>query len=82
MYAKAVCHPPLGEPTVLPVGTGCVKFTVVLETDAASEKPWEVALWCDLEFPNGEKWTELAFEEKENTTLLVWPAYARLFTTN
>ena len=64
---------------MLPIGTGWVKFTVVLETDAASEKPWEVALWCDLELPNGEKWTELAFEEETNPTSFVWPINAGVF---
>jgi len=71
MYAKAVCYPPLDELTVLPIGTGWVKFTVVLETDASSEKSWEVALWCDLELPNDGKWTELAFEERASPTSLV-----------
>jgi len=71
MYAKTICYPPLGELTVLPIGTGWVEFTVVLETGAASEKPLEVALWCDLELPYGGKWTELIFEERTNPTSLV-----------
>ena len=71
MYAKTVCYPPLGEPTVLPVGTVNVKFTVVLETDASSESPWEVALRCDLGLQNDGKWTELAFEEETYTSSLV-----------
>lgn len=62
MYAKLICHPPLGQPTVIPAGQDSVDFTILLETDPASERQWEVALWHDLGGQNGQ-WSSLNFDE-------------------
>src|ERR1700755_3335611 len=48
MFAKLVCHPPLGQPTVVPSTATNVTFRVALEVNANSEKSWEVLLWHDL----------------------------------
>lgn len=60
MFAKMICHPPLGQPTVVSAGQDSVDFIVVLEGDA--EKPWQVALWHDLD-SDGREWAALEFEE-------------------
>jgi hypothetical protein len=64
MYAKIVCSPPLGQPTIVPAGQEIVDFIVLLETtaDSVPNKPWQVALWHDLGTENGE-WSALNFEE-------------------
>jgi hypothetical protein len=49
MFAKLICHPPLGQPTVLSSTTTNVTFRVALEVKANSEKSWEVLLWHNLE---------------------------------
>lgn len=77
MYAKIICNPPLGQTTVVPGGAKPVVFTVILETDQASEKPWEVALWSDLYAPQtgsswqGKEWTTHVFEESKQNSSLV-----------
>lgn len=62
MYAKLICHPPLGQSTVIPAGLDSVDFTILLETDPASERQWEVALWHDLGGKD-EEWTSVNFDE-------------------
>lgn len=60
MLVKLICHPPLGQPTVVPATADEVVFRVALEVHASSEKEWEVALWHDGE--GGGVWTEGVFE--------------------
>jgi hypothetical protein len=59
MFAKMICYPPLGQPTIVPAGQETVDFIVLLETE--SDKQWQVALWHDLGSRNGE-WTASNFE--------------------
>jgi hypothetical protein len=62
MYATLVCKPPLGQPTIVPAGTQSVTFNVLLETDLASEKKWQVALWHDLG-SSPDNWSAVDFQE-------------------
>ncbi|KIW07354.1 uncharacterized protein PV09_02200 [Verruconis gallopava] len=65
MYAKIVCHPPLGQPTVVPAGQCAVDFIVLLETAAdssTSKKQWQVSLWHDLD-AEGDEWNSSDFTE-------------------
>ncbi|KAF2454354.1 raffinose synthase protein-like protein Sip1 [Lineolata rhizophorae] len=58
MHAKLVCYPPLGQATVVPSDQDHVDFTVLLETDAASKKTWDVSLWHNHSAPPSSTWTE------------------------
>lgn len=72
MYAKLICDPPLGRTTVVPGGAKPVIFTVILETNQLSEKPWEVALWSDIyNVGYGKEWATHMFEESTQTSSLV-----------
>jgi hypothetical protein len=78
MYAKIICNPPLGQTTVVSGGAKPVLFTVILETDPASEKAWEVALWSNVHTLehhwdgwHGKDWTTHFFEESKRTSSLV-----------
>jgi len=71
MYAKVVCNPPLGQTTVVPGGTKQVRFTVVLETDEASDKAWEVALWSDVYKDGSSYWVTHHFEEAKQKDSMV-----------
>jgi hypothetical protein len=64
MFAKMLCYPPLGQPTIVPRRKR-VDFVVVLETsrEAAASKQWEVVLWHDLG-ANGNGWSGISFEEE------------------
>lgn len=57
MYAALTCHPPLGQTTTVPSHRATVKFTVLIESSAGSDKTWEAALWHN--FDDKEKWTSL-----------------------
>lgn len=57
MYAALTCHPPLGQTTTVSADKASVKFTVLIESSAGSEKTWEAALWHN--FDDREKWTSL-----------------------
>lgn len=70
MFAKLVCNPPLGQATVVPPGTESVTFSVLLETDPASRKEWQIALWHDLEGPDDE-WKSADFQESSTDHELV-----------
>jgi len=71
MYAKVVCNPPLGQTTVVPGSAKQVRFTVVLETDEASDKVWEVALWSDVYKDGSSYWVTHRFEEAKQTDSMV-----------
>ncbi|KAF2823401.1 glycoside hydrolase [Ophiobolus disseminans] len=60
MYASLICHPPLGQTTVVGPEKKSVRFTVLIESSAGSEKTWEVALWHNFE--HVEKWTKLTLQ--------------------
>ncbi|KAF1841878.1 glycoside hydrolase family 36 protein [Cucurbitaria berberidis CBS 394.84] len=60
MYATLSCHPPLGQTTTIAPGKESVRFTVLIESSAGSEKTWDVALWHNFE--NHDKWTSLSLE--------------------
>jgi hypothetical protein len=67
MFAKLVCHPPLGQPTVVPHEAQNMTFRVALEVNAKSEKSWEVLLWHDI---HGE-WREDTFTQvSENQNIV------------
>lgn len=70
MFAKLVCNPPLGLATVVPPGSDSVTFSVLLETDAASQKQWQIALWHDLGGPE-EEWKSANFQETSSDQELV-----------
>lgn len=57
MYATLTCSPPLGQTTTIAPEKDRVRFTVLIESSFGSEKPWEVALWHNLE--SHDKWTTL-----------------------
>jgi len=57
MYAALTCHPPLGQTTTIPSTRQAVRFTVLIETSAGSDKTWEAALWHNFE--DKDKWTSL-----------------------
>ncbi|KAJ9643895.1 hypothetical protein H2199_003761 [Coniosporium tulheliwenetii] len=61
MSANLVCSPPLGQTTIIPADAESVVITACIETEAASEKSWEVALWCN--HANSDRWK--SFEMKE-----------------
>jgi len=71
MYAKVVCNPPLGQTTVVPCGARQLLFTVALETDEASDKPWEVALWSDVYKDGSSFWVSHQFEEAKQMNSVV-----------
>jgi hypothetical protein len=60
MYAKLVCSPPLGQATIVPPGQSVI-FTVLLETEVASEKKWQLCLWHNLGAQDGE-WNSSDFK--------------------
>lgn len=62
MFAKLVCNPPLGQATIVSPGSASVTFSVLLETDPASQKQWQIALWHDLGGPEDE-WKAATFKE-------------------
>lgn len=61
MFANLVCSPPLGQTTVLAPGTQSVHFTALLESDPASHRDWEVALWHNF----NQEWKKLVLEKHE-----------------
>ncbi|KAF2132220.1 glycoside hydrolase family 36 protein [Dothidotthia symphoricarpi CBS 119687] len=67
MYATLTCHPPLGQTTVVGPEKDSVRFTVLLESSAGSQKDWEVALWHNFE--NDDKWTSSSLTSSPETTL-------------
>ncbi|KAK8195515.1 raffinose synthase protein-like protein Sip1 [Phyllosticta capitalensis] len=69
MFANLVCSPPLGQTTVLAPGTQSVHFTALLESDPASHRDWEVALWHNF----NQEWKKLVLEKHERplSTLVV-----------
>jgi hypothetical protein len=69
MHAKLICHPPLGQPTIVPAGTKTIQFRVALEVDAVSEKNWEVVLWHHHGQPEG--WIAEKFERASADTTIV-----------
>lgn len=69
MYAALTCHPPLGQTTTIPHSRTSVKFTVLIESSAASEKKWEAALWHN--FDHRETWTSLSLKPAPEPSLTV-----------
>ena len=69
MYAALTCHPPLGQTTTIPCDRETVKFTVLIESSASSEKKWEAALWHN--FDDKEKWTSLNLKPAPEPSLTV-----------
>jgi hypothetical protein len=69
MYAALTCHPPLGQTTTVPSDRKSVKFTVLIESSAGSEKTWEAALWHN--FDDKEKWTSLTLESAPEPAITV-----------
>ncbi|KAF1366074.1 raffinose synthase protein-like protein Sip1 [Lizonia empirigonia] len=69
MYAALTCHPPLGQTTTVPSNRQSVKFTVLIESSAGSEKKWEAALWHN--FGDCEKWTSLSLRPASEPSLTV-----------
>jgi hypothetical protein len=69
MHAKLICHPPLGQPTVVPASAKSIQFRVALEVDAASQRNWEVVLWHDLD--GLEKWRDNAFDQSLEDSKIV-----------
>lgn len=69
MYAALTCHPPLGQTTVVPANKQSVKFTVLIESSAGSEKTWEAALWHN--FDDRKKWTSLSLKPAPGPSLTV-----------
>jgi Raffinose synthase or seed imbibition protein Sip1 len=67
MYAKIICHPPLGQATTVPAGP--VTFNAILETET-NAKPFELSLWFNK---NGEgaEWDGIPFEETQDATALL-----------
>jgi hypothetical protein len=61
MHAKLICHPPLGQSTVVPAATKTIQFRVALEVDAAGEKSWEAVLWHH--HGPSEEWKAETFEK-------------------
>ncbi|KAF1913813.1 raffinose synthase protein-like protein Sip1 [Ampelomyces quisqualis] len=60
MYASLTCHPPLGQTTTIRPDQKSVRFTVLIESSAGSDKTWDVALWHNFE--HVQKWTSLALQ--------------------
>ncbi|KAI8937818.1 hypothetical protein NX059_005512 [Plenodomus lindquistii] len=60
MYAMLTCHPPLGQTTTIAPGKDSVRFTVVIESSAGSDRSWEVALWNNLEAH--DQWSSLSLK--------------------
>ncbi|KAF2030319.1 raffinose synthase protein-like protein Sip1 [Setomelanomma holmii] len=58
MYASLICHPPLGQTTIIGPETDSVRFTVLIESSAGSDKTWDVALWHNFE--GIHQWTSLS----------------------
>src|SRR5690242_3962295 len=69
MYATLTCHPPLGQTTTIPSDRKTVKFTVLIESSAGSDKTWEAALWHNFE--DEDKWTSLNLEPAPEPSLTV-----------
>jgi hypothetical protein len=69
MYAALTCHPPLGQTTTIPLNRTTVKFTVLIESSAGSEKKWEAALWHN--FDDKEKWTSLSLKPAPEPSLTI-----------
>ncbi|KAF2192639.1 glycoside hydrolase family 36 protein [Zopfia rhizophila CBS 207.26] len=65
MYAKLTCNPPLGQTTVIPPNKQSVRFTVLIESSASSEKAWDVALWHNFE--NRDQWTSLSLHSVQES---------------
>jgi hypothetical protein len=71
MIVAMLCYPPLGQATVVSAGQDYVKFIVHLESadgialeKSSKNKPWEVALWHDMNREDGEAiWEEEYFSE-------------------
>jgi hypothetical protein len=76
MFAKLICHPPLGQPTVIPSTATNVKFTVALEINASSEKTWEAILWHNME----DQWQECMLKQIDDPHNIV-SLYSKLFST-
>ncbi|KAF1942148.1 glycoside hydrolase [Clathrospora elynae] len=69
MYAALSCHPPLGQTTTIASDRDSVRFTVLIESSAGSEKTWEVALWHNLE--SQDKWTSSSLEPNTEPSVTV-----------
>lgn len=69
MYAALTCHPPLGQTTTIPSDRKAVKFTVLIESSAGSERTWEAALWHNFE--DKDKWTSLNLKSAPEPSLTV-----------
>jgi hypothetical protein len=69
MYAALTCHPPLGQTTMISSNRTIVKFTVLIESSAGSDKKWEAALWHN--FDDREKWTSLSLKPAPEPSLTV-----------
>ncbi|KAL5117678.1 hypothetical protein ACEQ8H_004426 [Pleosporales sp. CAS-2024a] len=69
MYASLTCHPPLGQTTTIGPHTKSVRFTVLIESSAGSEKTWQVALWHNFQDP--AQWTSLTFEPVSQPSVTV-----------
>ena len=68
MYAKIICHPPLGQATTQPAGSAVV-FHAVLETHEVISKTFELALWSNLN-GNETEWQATPFAEVEDEDAL------------
>ncbi|KAF1832731.1 glycoside hydrolase [Decorospora gaudefroyi] len=74
MYAALSCHPPLGQTTTIVSDRESVRFTVLIESSAGSEKTWEVALWHN--FDTLDKWTSSSLTPvAEPAVTVVKPAH-------
>ncbi|KAH3950293.1 hypothetical protein HBI81_245810 [Parastagonospora nodorum] len=69
MYASLTCHPPLGQTTTIGPDTTSVRFTVLIESSASSEKTWDVALWHNFEDSN--QWTSLSLQPASEPNVTV-----------
>jgi hypothetical protein len=60
MYASLTCHPPLGQTTTISPDKESVRFTVLIESSASSDKSWDVALWHNFE--SVDEWKSLSLK--------------------
>ncbi|KAF2102437.1 glycoside hydrolase [Rhizodiscina lignyota] len=70
MYAKVLCHPPLGQATAVPAGSPSVTFTVFVETNASPTRELEVQLWHNI--GTSQDWEGTSFAELEDPSDLVF----------
>lgn len=68
MYASLTCHPPLGQTTTVGPDQESVRFTVLIESAASSEKSWDVALWHNFE--HVDRWTSLSLQAVQQPNVM------------